>query len=505
MKKYILALGITSLIFASCSDVYTGGDLSASSSGFTGAEAEAASSQGTTVSGHETANYATFSLNGSDEFYSGSDPLHITSITQASNDTELTLTIKSYARLDEQTIPEAVKFQEVTANTTASICAPERKTALSYTVLDITSTTESGSSSDRNVTTTVDFKVNTENVEKNTIALFIDGAALKDISGKTIVNANLNESCGEESDSLVRYIAISETSSGSSTTSVSFLFGEDFSPELPYKNALSVTVNTDANGKIYFRSDSAEWADYTSGSASAKYKTDLASTLNQLYSLQTKAPGSVIWVDSPLSFEYDDTNKYYETTKITSEPGTRHRLIKHVPSKVSGLKDDTYASVQYGHSACQNYTDSYTEYETPFTSTYFANEPEYIITKTTFAVGSYDYATIKTAQASLLTVTQKGDGKYEVTAGTLGEQLKFSYYEDFIATDNEYNLIPCTVTLKNETTVILEINNTFYKGSLNLWAGKGIIVTGNSINDENHFGIWEDPEYGKASGYIKIR
>ena len=505
MKKYILALGAASLILAGCSDVYTGGDLSASSSGFSGAEAEAASSQGTTTSGYETANYATFSLNGSDEFYAGSDASRIASIAQAADDTELTLVIKSYARLNESTVSEAVKFQEVAANTRASACAPERKSSLSYTILDITGTTESGTSADRNVTTTVEFKVNTESVTKNTIALFIDAAALKDIRGKTVVNADQNEKCGEESDSLVRYITVAKTASGSSAAAVSFSYGEDFSPELPYKNALSVTVNTDSNGKIYVRSGSSAWTDYTSGSASAKYKTDLASALNALYSLQTKAPGSSYWVDSPLTFEYDDSGKYYETSKITSEPGTKHRLVKHVPSKASGLKDDSYASVQYGHGACQTYTDSYTEYDTAFTSAYFANEPDYIVTKTAFAVGNYDYTAIETAQASLLTVTEKGDGKYEITTGSLGNRLKFSAYEDFIATDGEYNLIPCTVTLKNETTVIIGLKNRFYKGSLHLWAGKGVTVSGNSVNDENHFGIWEDPEYGKASGYVKIR
>ncbi|MBO4404574.1 MAG: hypothetical protein J5780_04510, partial [Treponema sp.] len=106
MKKYILSLtlALAALAFTGCSDVWTGEGFAGSTSDFSCAESTATASTGTGASGYETARYATFKIGSSDYFSSGAYASNLAVISQAAPDTEITLTINSYTRLNKDSV-----------------------------------------------------------------------------------------------------------------------------------------------------------------------------------------------------------------------------------------------------------------------------------------------------------------------------------------------------------------------------------------------------------------
>ena len=320
-----------------------------------------------------------------------------------------------------------------------------------------------------------------------------------------MVNANQNEICGEESDSLVRYIGIGSKSDGETPDALSFSYGEDFSPDLVYAPALNVSVVSNGNGTFTVVSGSAEYADYTATpSPTEKQKTDLNTSLDKLWSIQIREDGASAWVQGSLTFHYESDTKKYESQELTLTPGTKYRLVKNIPASGEGLSEITQSNILYGHEAKQSYTKAYTEYKSSQVATYFSSEPSYIISSASFAQGEYSQESIEDAQKDLLSVTEKDNGKFDVQLLTLGgEQLEFDSYSDFILTDDAMNKITCSVILKNKTTATV-IAESFYEENINLWIGNGTSIKSNPNNNQKKFGLFKDSDYGVASGYVKI-
>ncbi len=513
MKKQAIIFTLAaSLLFASCGNVWTGGSLKSSGTNFDGAEEVASSSIGTSSSGFESAKHAAFILgNVADHsvFYAGGDTVRLEIIGKAGASSEITLSVNSYARLDESTFAGSFKFFNL-ANSSSELFYPERKTQLDSKILDVSFTTSDGSASSANVTTTIDFSVDTEEVSKNVIALLIDATSLKDIHGRFVVNGNKNEKCGEESDSLVRYIGIASTADDSLPTSLSFLKGEDFAPEPEYKAAFEVTLVPTAPGKITPVSGKPDYLDYSEETPKLKQKKDLAELLKSMYSIQMMNVGESFWTTSAaLDFVYDSDTITYRAQELSFAPGTKYRLVKKVPAMENSNSEEENSKLLYGHKAFQNYTDSYTVYGEEKTATYFGAEPAFIVINGEYANGNYSYASITAAQNSIITLSEKGEGRYTADLGIMnGDELEFSEnsFADFIVTDSNYNKIPCTVTRKDKNSVIIQLENHFYKGKVLIWVGNGTQIKKNPFDDTEAvcFGLWKDSDYGTASGYVKL-
>lgn len=510
MKKYIVnfTAAALALAFTGCSDVWTGGSLDASTSSFAEAENTAAASTGSSTSGHETANYAVLSLGGTD-YYTGQSSEPLAFISKAGADSEIVLVVKSYSRLDEKSISDAIKFTRLSDGSCRS-GAPVRGTALGHTVADVTSTADVSAAGVRNVTTVIEFKVDTSSVEEKAIALFADASLLRDVHGQPVLNSNLNERCGEETDSLVRYIGIEKKSDGTTPFVLSFTVGEDFAPDISCSTVFEMTsMSVDEEGKLTVMSGASDYADYSVDPIEFKSNSGLASRMNEMFSLQVRGKDSLEWNASSLTFTYDDSNHRYVSQAVTTEPGARYRLVRKVPSMNNGICD-TNPAFFYGHDGYQSYTDSYTEFKGGvITGTYYSAEPSYIVTTGSFNAGSYSYEVVTEAQASLFSVTEKDAGKFVLDLVELAdEQLEFDvqHWSDFIVTDDEYNSIPCTVTLKDKDSVFVELENRFYTGAVNVWAGEGTAIASNPVtgNSQRSFGIYKDSDYRDAAGYVKI-
>ena len=504
------AAACLAILLTGCGNVWTGGNLTPTDYSFDGTEGIATAAKGTATNMHETANYATIKVGDSAAFFSNRSTSPVASFGKAEENTELTVTIKSYSQLNEESVANAFKFYTLTDNTTDSSFAPKRsENALPSSLIDITSTKSSGTAASRNVTTVAEFKINTSSVETNRIAILADATILKDINGAAVLNANQNEVCGEATDSLVRYIEVVNKSDDTPTTALGFAYGEDFCPKLVYATALDVSVIDNHDGTYTVRSGSASYYDYSLTTPELKEKNDLASNLSSLWKIQTREDGASAWIMSDLSFTYDSTSQKYESQDITLAPGAKYRLVKYVPASENGLSESTQSILRYGHEAKQSYTRAYIDYLTTGsgTATYFTNEPSYIITTGSFVQGGYSASAIETVQKNLLTVTEKDHGKFDVALGTLNsEQLEYDLYSDFILTDAKLNRIPCTTKLKNKTTAIVEADNSFYTGRIYLWIGNGTSIKTNPVdgNNQTRFGIFKDSANGVASGYIKI-
>ncbi len=493
------------MILSGCGNVWTGGNLTPTEYSFDGTEGISSASLGTSSSMHETARHAIFKID-NNSFDSGAGASRLHTFTKAAEDTELTLEIQSYARLDEDSVAKAVKFYALTGNPIYASGAPKRsESPLPSSIVDYTSIESTGNAASSNVKTLVDIQINTTSVTTDAIAIFIDAAILKDINGNFVVNANQNEICGEESDSLVRYIGIGSKSDGETPDALSFSYGEDFSPDLVYAPALNVSVVSNGNGTFTVVSGSAEYADYTATpSPTEKQKTDLNTSLDKLWSIQIREDGASAWVQGSLTFHYESDTKKYESQELTLTPGTKYRLVKNIPASGEGLSEITQSNILYGHEAKQSYTKAYTEYKSSQVATYFSSEPSYIISSASFAQGEYSQESIEDAQKDLLSVTEKDNGKFDVQLLTLGgEQLEFDSYSDFILTDEAMNKITCSVILKNKTTATV-IAESFYEENINLWIGNGTSIKSNPNNNQKKFGLFKDSDYGVASGYVKI-
>ncbi|MBO4405045.1 MAG: hypothetical protein J5780_06950, partial [Treponema sp.] len=498
-------------------DVWKGDDFSSSSADFTFMESTATSSTGSSEAGYETARCAEFSLDGGVQYFQkGPDANKLTTITQAALDTEITLTVKSYTRLNRESVKEAVSFWIVSKSLYFEYGSPNRNMQLDCEMIDFTESVSSGNASTQNVTTTVEFKVNTMMVNLNTIAVFIDATKLKDVSGAFVVNGNLNERCGEETDSLVRYILVSEKYGDSHTPTESLLYsyGEDFAPKLDYKKVFDCYVYED-DGKYSLISGSASYYMYSGNSSSAMEKMNVAPVLGKMYRLQTREEGKSEWNDVALTFTYYPDDKVYKTQPVQFETGTKIRVIKTVPSMEEGVTE-AMPSNTYGHIPHQSYTDSYTEViedtSGPFVSCYFPQENQnYIVSLLkdgdSFRAGTYDYDSITGTQKSFFDVTDKGEGKYVIDLKqNLGKEIKFVSYDDFLVTDDMYNPIPFTLTKKDDDSVVMQLKNRFYSESVFIWVGNGVVIDRNPKDGlySTKFGIFKDVQYGAASGYVNI-
>lgn len=493
MKKYSLLTAISTLLvlFAGCNNVFTGSNFTAQTADFSEAESF---TTGTSAQYPTTARSATFTLSTSQ-------------IAIASYFSQVELELESYTQLDENSIANAFKFYTLEDNPTFKYGAPIRKTELLSSVKDVTTRINSGNTTSKNVTTTVRFTVDTSSVKTSAIALLANATVLKDKKGSLILNADNNDTCGEATDSYVKYIDVTYKADGTETTRLNKVYRESFCPTYPVAAIIQTPrLSLENNAAIKVTTYGTMHYDFSTGEAESRTATDLAPTLATIYSIQVIKPGNSTWTDVSLSFAYDNKSDTYVATTSQMEVGTRYRLVTKTPARSSALIESN-SEIVYGHKAYSSYkTNARTEYDdAPETVDVYSKSPSYIISTTTFAEGKYYYNDITNVQKSLFNVYNSQNGLYSITYNdsTLGGKLSSV---DFIVTDTNGTKLGSTATLSGENRVTLQLENKYYTGNVNIWVGTGTTITQNSVNDtQKTFGIYKDVNYGDASGYIKIK
>lgn len=489
--KPVVALAGAAVLLASCSDVYTGGDVSGASGSFTaGVTKESVAQEAATLAGQN------FSVIGGN------------SIAKASSESVIALSILSSARLNKSTIDSAISFYSLKANTVNEDYYPMHDATLSKSLKTI----EDGTQNEY-VKTVVVYTVNTSAVTTNKIAVVCDATVLKDVNGYFALNTDTNLTAGEETDSVVKYITVDATADGSTTTALANVHEEAFNPTVldAVLDSDNFTPAQNTDGTITVTTGSA--SDVIGG-----YFTSLASGLNSLYYVEYAEAGSTSYTkDSKFAFAYDETSHTYKATSSVLSAGRHWRLV----TTTATVKESDVSSKLYGHPTVF-YATTETEYGTESDGSagigsYFASEPSYIVSAsaTTFP-DSFDYNTITSAQKGLLTVTSSGEGKYKVVLGKLSTtQLEFANASDFIVIDEitdsdgevSYSKVAASVTQKDEKTVFIQLDRPYYtgKGTLSVWVGNGTAVKENPVNAaQTTFGVYKAVEYGAASGYVKI-
>lgn len=532
MKKYILRPLGTALAtfgifaFAACSDVYTGGDVSASGSGVSGSEA--AITQGASSYNGSLSYSASVSFDNGSSYSEGS-----ATISKAASDSTVTMKIYSYTRLNEDSVANAFSFWSLSDNTTYNKGAPVRSTQLASSVNDYSvSLSSSTSATSKNVTTTVEFTVNTSSVTTSKIAVLVDATKLKDLSGNAVLNNDSNEKAGEETDNLVYYISVSEKADGSTTTALNHYtyYTEKFAStsvsgwSIP--SSLSEVEDSDGNPTgAYQAKVSASYYDYTSGSIESKYAENLASYYNAIYSVQYRENSSGAWkTDSAFSFAYDGTEKladgtsnptyrYYVATTSKYAYGTQFRLVTKTPKKSDSYSETANSTILYGHPAYASYRNSsftkYGDVETVDSLVYTAS-PEYILSvSSAFAAGAYEADDFADAQSAIVDVDEEFTGVYSISLGTDDtaddNQLEFGSTDGFLVTDPNGNKLDFTLTSIDSSTVLISLKNKNCTDAVFIWAGEGTTLKKNYTNaSQVKFGTPKVGNGKATDGYARI-
>ena len=536
-KKSILrplcgaALVAAAALFAGCSDVYTGGDADSTTVSFAGAEAQYTQPN---ASGKLT------SIARIEDFSR--------SIEQAAEDSIVELTFTAKTRLDEESIKTAVAFYTLTENEISvgkdKIYAyPKRSTPLPGSLLIYgESVTKNGTSV--SVSGTARFSVNTSTVTNGLIAVMVDATKLKDKRGNFVLNGDENETAGEESDSWIDYIMVSKDKDGNGYDGkqLRYSYKEDFAPPslLGWADASfwpELTTAEKPTGKYRVIVGPVTDGYATAFDGKDVYKTELASTLAGIYSVQVKKAGETSWTDKSLTFTYqsgsakEDPNSYVATTTETLSVGDQIRLVTKTLTKTmattAGLFDETHATQVYGHPAYASYKEkSYTSYRYEQTWSYHATEPSYIVQYATdkrdFEAGDYDYDDIEYVQQSFFDPWERIGTNWLISLRD--EELAFGATDGFkvvlnkeikkeddttgelLYTDSAYTELNATITEIGKRTVLIELPSYYNPdGTIELWVGSGTTITGNTLHPkQTTFGSFADVSKGVVSGYVKI-
>ena len=516
-KKSILrplcgaALVAAAALFAGCSDVYTGGDADSTTVSFAGAEAKYTQPDAT----GELESIVT-------------DISATTSIDQAAEDSTVTLTFTAKTRLDEESIKQAVAFYALTENeisvgTGKTYAYPKRAEQLTGSLL-IYGESVNTKTGTPVVSGTARFSVNTSTVTNGLIAVMVDATKLKDKRGNFVLNGDENETAGEESDSWIGYITVSNDKNGDYITSDKRLlhyYNESFAPP-SYLNLDDVSASLQT-GKYQVIVGPVTDGYATAFAADGKdvYKTELESTLAGIYSVQVKKAGETSWTDKPLEFTYQsdstktDYRKYVATTETLSA-GDKIRLVTKTPTKTTaGLSDTTNATQLFGHPAYVTYkAKSYILYGNERTSSYHATEPSYIVQRTTdksdFEAGNYSDTVITSAQGSFFGTWERIGTNWLISLSD--EELEFGATDGFKVVLNKgsgdnksYTELNATITKIDDRTVLIELPSYYTNGTIELWVGSGTTIKGNTLHPtQKTFGSFADVSKGVVSGYVKI-
>lgn len=503
MIKHILrplgAMGAALGIFAiaSCSDVYTGGDVDETTASFGAAE--------TTIT------QGSSSYDGSLAFAAKVNS--VSNIDKTAADSTVTVTFTNYSKLSEASVADAVSFWNLADNATYSGGYPTRTSKLSSSVLNCVVNYGWSNSVTSQKTTSVTFSVDTSAVTNAKIAVLVDATKLKDARGNLVLNGDGNEKAGEETDSIVKYVGITETADGSTPETLSFISGENFAPA-PNPSLSVYSLSETSTAGVYKASVYGGYPDYTGGSAETKYNDGLAQYLNDMYSVQYLEPNSTEWkTDTAFSFAYDGETHYYTAKTSAYATGTKYRLVTKTPAKENSFTESANSEILYGHPAFKSYRQkAFTAYSTAKTVN---DDPTdaYILSVSEEKTASYIYeSTVSDEQKALFDVEKEGDTSWTITLKKDGtsdnNQLEFATTDGFLATvykDGTLTPVDISVIKINSKSVLLSLRNSAFSGAVYFWVGSGTTLKQNYTNDgQVKFGYPATGSGSVTDGYVQI-
>ncbi|MCR5125239.1 MAG: hypothetical protein K6B43_08605 [Treponema sp.] len=468
----------------------------------------------------------------------GSVSCNVSTILTASKDTQIAVSIGSYAKIDVSSVTDAINFYTLSDNSENKYYYPVRGSALGKDLLHTTEPSSYTSSYTR--TTTFLFNVDTSSVTTDKIALVVDATKLKDRSGNAVLNTDDDDVAGEETDSYIDYITVSKKSDGTTeTTALNNRFDEEFDKAYLSSSILKSDLKDDdgnLTGKIRFTvsapKKSASFDEY--GSRTWTYDDSLASSLASIYKLQTKAPNATAWSDVALSFTYhsdsDSTgvnpvsaHTYTADTSALSY-GTQWRLVR--TNITSGSAPSDYAKY-YGHAGyffycgSKEYTEIVSFYDSAsssdkeiFTSTVYTASPVniYAFGTTEAATTDFDATDDYTddvasfAQNDLLNFSKTENGQWWVSLND-GE---FESASDFIVTNANNARVDSIVNVVKggDNRIIgveIALKNKNVGGNYKVWVGNGTTLKSNpAYPTQKKFGVPADSSKGDVGGYVAL-
>ncbi len=492
MKKTILNKAITvastvlfSIFVASCAV-----DVADTTANFSEKEKEAIT---TTSSGSRT-------------LKSGAVYCSVSSISDASKDTQIAVRLSSYAELDAESVENAVNFYTLTDNSEDRNYYPVRTEILPKVLLH---TTEP-SSYLYGGTTEFLYNVDTSSVTTSKIALFVDASLLKDKSGNAVLNLDEDDKAGEETDNAIKYIPVYYKANGFSTTSLYSSTSENFRTQYLSRYISKTELSGSNIGKIRFTVD-APVKTYSTGA----YDNSLASVLADIYKLQIKPVSSTNWTDVALTFSYQTAYDNYQAETDVIPHETMWRLVRK--NITTGSTPDWYSKV-YGHAGYFFYSGSkeYTEIVYTGTSSVYLESPVniYVYGKsqnnTSFTPANYSEETATDTQNSLLIVTGSTSAPVKWNIKPNPSSLALSSATDFIVTNANNKKVESTVKTitggdGRVISVEVAVKNTNANGPFYLWVGNGTTLAENpKYPKQKKFGVPADTTKGDVSGYVRL-
>lgn len=455
-----------------------------------------------------------------------------TSITTAAEDTEISVSFNSQYELDLDSVENAFTFYKLKENSKTKRYYPERDGVISKTLLHVT---EPNSYSG---TVSFLYRLNTKDVTTNKIAFVVDGTKLKYKNGIAAMSNDGNLKAGEETDSIIRYIDVSNKNDGTSTDTISNSYSESWTANNYGINSLSFygeldTSETDTtpSGKYRFYCYAPTKTMDSDGLSSA-YDDGLADLLAKKFKLQIQKPGSSKWEDGEVlsfayhsSYQFKDYDYYSSNTYTTDvniktfEQGTKWRIVRDSSVKLGAPSD--WVKDAYGHAPFEYYpkviarvypTNTYYNfipYADENTTYIFAWGNSGADPKPTFDKDYCDANSAFMTQNSFVSWMTTNEKNIEININT--GMIELDKTDGFILVDSKKTIIPSTTSVhKNADGIIDKVIITPNNDKLNLWwnsydvyVGSGTTIKENiDYPKQVQFGCYPDQSLGELSGYV---
>ena len=455
-----------------------------------------------------------------------------TSITTAAEDTEISVSFNSQYELDLDSVENAFTFYKLKENSKCKRYYPEHDGVITKTLLHVT---EPNSYSG---TVSFLYRLNTKDVTTDMIAFVVDGTKLKYKNGIAAMSNDGNLKAGEETDSIVRYIDVTNKNDGTTTDSISNSYSESWTANnyginsLYFRGELDTSeTDTTPSGKYRFYCYAPTKTMDSDGLSSA-YDDSLADVLAKKFKLQIQKPGSSKWEDGEaLSFAYHSSYQfkdydYYSSNTYTTdvnikafEQGTKWRIVCDKNVKLGAPSD--WVKDAYGHAPFEYYPKvvskvypSYTDYDfIPYadenTTYIFAWGNTGADPKPTFDKDYCDANSAFMTQNSFVSWMTTNEKNIEININT--GMIELDKTDGFILVDSKKTIIPSTASVhKNADGIIDKVIITPNNDKLNLWwdsydvyVGSGTTIKENpDYPKQVQFGCYPDQSLGELSGYV---
>lgn len=454
-------------------------------------------------------------------------------ISTAAKDTEITVNFSSQFELDLDSAESAFTFYKLKENTKCKRYYPEHDGVITKTLLHVT---EPDSYSG---TVSFLYRLDTDEVTTDKIAFVVDGTKLKYKNGLAAMSNDGNLKAGEETDSIVRYISVTNKKDGTSTDTIGNSYSESWTANNYNVNYLysygelttSETDNTPSGKyRVYCYAPSKT---LDADGLTSTYDDSLAAVLSKKFKLQIQKPGSTKWEDgAALTFTYHDTTKAYSHDRYSAnsytadidtkafEQGTKWRVIRD-RSVVIGKPSD-WVKDAYGHTPFEYYPKviekaypSSDYYEIPYgdenTTYLYAWGNTDADPKPTFTKDDCDYMSAFFTQCDFVNEITTNENNIEVSIKAWMVELDKT--DGFILVDSKNTIVPSTTTVhKNGEGKIDKVIITPKNEKLNLkWDSYDVYVGSGTTIKENkdypkqvQFGCYPDLSKGPLSGYVLL-